>query len=54
MLYVKLALDDTQPAAEIMFQKCGGICGLWVFNEIIKKENVSKYEKNGSHLKVTC
>ena len=36
---------DTTCSRNIMFQKCGGICGLWVLNEIIKEmyaENMKK------------
>ena len=32
-----IEIIHTPTIAEIMRQKCGGICGLWVLNEIIKE-----------------
>ena len=38
-----------------MGQKCEGNCGLWVLNEIIKKEYPENLKKNReSRLGVTC
>ena len=45
----------TTYSRNIMCQKCGGICGLWVFNKIIKEVFAENMKKNrGSHLEVTC
>ena len=35
-----------------MHQKCGGDCGLWIVNEVIKKKYPEKNQ--GSRLAVTC
>ena len=39
---------------KIKWQKCAGISGLWVHNEMIQKISWKYEENRGSHLEVTC
>ena len=45
-LYVELGFyEDISYSRNNMRQKCGGYCGLWILNEIIKKTYAESLKK---------